>query len=1616
MGEDATQNIRVAVRCRPLSKKELGNNETSIFSINSGNVQLKNPADGKAQSFNFDGIFPPGCAQHEIWDWLGQPLLDKCIEGFNGTVFAYGQTGSGKTWSMQGVPADEELRGLIPRFTIKLFERVEEEKAKDENKMFLITCSYFEIYNEVRLGEAGRGVKDRRSERRLDQQLLTRLPPLLRSRTHFFSSLRSSQVISDLLDPSAKKKNQGLDVKEHPVLGVYVKGLQEIVTDNSVKMQKLIDQGMGNRHVAATQMNAESSRSHSVFTIKIHQKDKTDDSKSIFAKVNLVDLAGSERAKSTGASGATLKEGANINKSLSALGNVINALVEQAKGKKKVFVPYRNSKLTRVLQESLGGNSLTAMLAALSPAAVNHDETLSTLKYAARAKSIKLSAKKNEEASQISQLEDEIALLKKKLAEQAAGGGEGMVAGGAAALDVFAAGGDPEQEARYQNQIKELEDAMKDTWEQKEKVSQQKEVERQGLIKEQATALQRAQDEREKRWQMLEEKNDVELSVRNACDTAQNLPSSEWMTKVRHMLALEQETKEEMTVTTVYRNAFTTDAALVSIVRGDATVPIAASPGKDASNGSLLGPSSNTAVNAAAIKQVLSKLHHLQSTSSSLMNAQNELISFTSGFVREVRAACEQWEQAPAVEEVVNDGTQMSEENIQKKKAAAEDAQLREDAARGLRMVLRQLNKKRAEMSEVVCDEREKLFDMLGVAKDLFSVLEVEIDKTEGRKGDDDIDAADIDAQITFLTTAKDDLGKFLDANSKVTKTPAVESLDQPAAVEDEVTESDIKAAKPLGVSTGRILNKQITSSNDSSSASSARLNITSKDGGWVGSGSPGDYLQIDLKRKAVITSVYVQGRYIPPPQAPGKVMVTKTIKKKVRMKKEGVQAMAVPPVVEPPAPSPEGPALLNNVGVGGINDDMVQTKEMLAEIISWPTLLKSTPPEKLLGRPPVRFLFDLIGLIRKTTGFGDGESWSQSEWGSLKSKGDKIGFMDSVIKCAVEVSGFNGDMPAKGSDILRGIESGNTNKMLQILGLAAKGGGKSGASSGGGGTTLAAAAPVADEYEEIEIEEAVTVEEDAPPTEKVQPQYTKKLTISTSNDGTAWVNYPETLIGQNKTTSISLLKPIPSARYVRFIPLEWSGSAQSLRVEIGGIFKDEQGAMSSPRASDRSALAEEGFVLSVNGLLSHLQSSLAALMKKAERTEAEERLKVQKRGTALASQKEALEEELHKKEDENEQLASQIAELLEKLNELQLGSVKLQAQKEKDEMTISKLTETCSAHEGALKEKEQACVSLVEEKDSAVEDARDAKEQLEVVTDERNIAREKEEQLFEKLADTNLELESIQESYVYMTERSNNYQDEIMELQEQVEGYKEMVKKQVQAQVQAPIVLKSAPTVVVEREKVVIPEPLDISSALNRKTEPMPDILPVGAFMGFEAGAEDDIGAQNPETESSPSKSLTDLDSAPPLSIPQSSNSPQPFSGQGGEEEEEGGGGKKKENKLTKQQEEILAERKKIKEQMAANKAGGGGFKKISEVKMPTLGGAASMPSIGVGGRGGGGYTVSSDDDSYVNYDDDYDDDFEDDFETFSGPGKRGGGSARPKSANRGGARARGGGGFTGL
>jgi hypothetical protein len=451
--EDTT--VQVAVRVRPFNGREKVNGETSCVRITSDQLVLVNPGGGEEHAFAFDTVIDDSFSQEKVWTTVGVPILNKAFNGFNATIFAYGQTGSGKTWSMQGGEGD--LQGIIPRMNNSLFERVSLEMSRRSTVQFLITVSYFEIYNEI---------------------------------------------IFDLLDPSDRKKRAaankgGLEIKEHPALGVYVKGLQEIVVDSAPKLQTIIDQGTKSRTVASTQMNADSSRSHSVFIINLHQKDVEDESKNIFAKVNLVDLAGSERVKSTGATGSILKESANINKSLSALGNVINALVEASKGK-GAFIPYRNSKLTRVLQESLGGNSITAMLAALSPAACNFEETLSTLKYANRAKSIKVKAVKNEQSNAISRLNDEIKALKDKLAGQ----GGGNEVDNSSAL-----------EDKNRQRLLDLEEAMKSTWEAKSKMSQEYERDRQALLIEQQNSARQLDAARARNWRLLQSKGDLDSTL-----------------------------------------------------------------------------------------------------------------------------------------------------------------------------------------------------------------------------------------------------------------------------------------------------------------------------------------------------------------------------------------------------------------------------------------------------------------------------------------------------------------------------------------------------------------------------------------------------------------------------------------------------------------------------------------------------------------------------------------------------------------------------------------------------------------------------------------------------------------------------------------------------------------------------------------------------------------------------------------------------------------------------------------------------------------------------------------------------------------------------------------------
>uniref|UniRef100_A0A8B9QBD2 Kinesin family member 13B n=1 Tax=Apteryx owenii TaxID=8824 RepID=A0A8B9QBD2_APTOW len=307
--------------------------------------------------------------QDVVFKCLGENILQNAFEGYNACIFAYGQTGSGKSYTMMGT-ADQP--GLIPRLCSGLFERAQ--KEENEEQSFKVEVSYMEIYNEK---------------------------------------------VRDLLDP--KGSRQSLKVREHSVYGPYVDGLSKLAVASYKDIESLMSEGNKSRTVAATNMNEESSRSHAVFKIilthtlyDVHSGTSGEK----VGKLSLVDLAGSERATKTGAAGDRLKEGSNINKSLTTLGLVISALADQAAGKNKnKFVPYRDSVLTWLLKDSLGGNSKTAMVATVSPAADNYDETLSTLRYADRAKNIVNHAVVNEDpnARIIRELREEVEKLREQL-------------------------------------------------------------------------------------------------------------------------------------------------------------------------------------------------------------------------------------------------------------------------------------------------------------------------------------------------------------------------------------------------------------------------------------------------------------------------------------------------------------------------------------------------------------------------------------------------------------------------------------------------------------------------------------------------------------------------------------------------------------------------------------------------------------------------------------------------------------------------------------------------------------------------------------------------------------------------------------------------------------------------------------------------------------------------------------------------------------------------------------------------------------------------------------------------------------------------------------------------
>uniref|UniRef100_A0A8C8H9D3 Kinesin-like protein n=1 Tax=Oncorhynchus tshawytscha TaxID=74940 RepID=A0A8C8H9D3_ONCTS len=378
--DEKGRNIQVVVRCRPFNNAERKSAAHGVIDTVENrkeiNVRTGGIGDKAARkTYTFDMVFGPSAKQIDVYKSVVCPILDEVIGGYNCTVFAYGQTGTGKTFTMEGERSPNEeftweedpLAGIIPRTLHQIFEKLSESGTE-----FSVKVSLLEIYNE---------------------ELFDLLSP--------FPDVTERLQLFD--DPRNKR-------------GVIIKGLEEITVHNKNEVYQILERGSAKRKTASTLMNAYSSRSHSVFSVTIHMKEITVDGEELvkIGKLNLVDLAGSENIGRSGAVDKRAREAGNINQSLLTLGRVITALVE-----KRPHVPYRESKLTRILQDSLGGRTKTSIIATVSPASINLEETLSTLDYANRAKNIMNKPEVNQKLTKrtlIKEYTEEIERLKRDLA------------------------------------------------------------------------------------------------------------------------------------------------------------------------------------------------------------------------------------------------------------------------------------------------------------------------------------------------------------------------------------------------------------------------------------------------------------------------------------------------------------------------------------------------------------------------------------------------------------------------------------------------------------------------------------------------------------------------------------------------------------------------------------------------------------------------------------------------------------------------------------------------------------------------------------------------------------------------------------------------------------------------------------------------------------------------------------------------------------------------------------------------------------------------------------------------------------------------------------------------
>jgi len=455
MSKNETSKVRVVCRVRPQNAKEVNSGGSICVRLSTTAIECK--SDEGVYNFTFDRVFGPESTQVEVFDYSAIPMINDVLCGYNATIFAYGQTSSGKTFTMEGSDIrDETARGIIPRTVEALFAGVSE---ADEVIEFTFKVSYVEIYMEK---------------------------------------------IRDLLDVHRVKNN--LAVREDKMKGIYIAGVTEEYVTSQDELLNFMAVGAENRATAATGMNEGSSRSHSVFTITVNQRDVSN-ATSRSGKLVLVDLAGSEMVRKTNASGQQLEEAKTINRSLSALGQVIMALTDD----KASHIPYRDSKLTRVLQDSLGGNSKTVLIVACSPHSFNANETISTLRFGTRAKTIENKVTVNQVRS-VEELEELLARAERAIDQQQA-----HIMSMAAALAAKESepgggggGGDPNLISQLQSAIENLQQQLEDEREEVIRIRGESEglnnllIEKEAFIKEAMDLL----GEAEKQYQVQKERAD----------------------------------------------------------------------------------------------------------------------------------------------------------------------------------------------------------------------------------------------------------------------------------------------------------------------------------------------------------------------------------------------------------------------------------------------------------------------------------------------------------------------------------------------------------------------------------------------------------------------------------------------------------------------------------------------------------------------------------------------------------------------------------------------------------------------------------------------------------------------------------------------------------------------------------------------------------------------------------------------------------------------------------------------------------------------------------------------------------------------------------------------------